>query len=357
MRFVQGNLLDAEVEALVNTVNTVGIMGKGIALMFKEAFPDNFKAYLIACKEQRVQVGRMFVTERQQLMGPRWIINFPTKQHWRYPSKIEWIEQGLEDLKRVITENGIRSIALPPLGSGNGGLDWTKVRPRIEMALGSLQDVEVIIYEPTKKYQNVAKREGVERLTPARALVAELVRRYSILGIECTILEVQKLAYLLERVVQTQTNINNPLKLQFQANKFGPYANKLAHLLNGLDGSYLHCDKRIADADPLDVIWFDDAKKEKLAVYLGSEGKDYRQALNATADIIDGFETPLGMELLATVDWLVHHDEVPPQVSEIRAALSRWPGERASERKLRLFNDRLIGLALERLAEGVGQRA
>src|SRR5688572_9765584 len=115
MRFTQGNLLDADVDAVVNTVNTVGVMGKGIALMFKERFPENFSAYAAACKSGEVQVGRMFVQAGAELDGPRLIINFPTKKHWRQPTQVEWIEAGLVDLKRVIRSKGIRSIALPPL--------------------------------------------------------------------------------------------------------------------------------------------------------------------------------------------------------------------------------------------------
>lgn len=151
-----GNLLDADVEAVVNTVNTVGIMGKGIALMFKEKFPENFRAYARACEANEVQIGRMFVTESRELFGPRWIINFPTKTHWRVNTKIEWVEEGLEDLVRVIREKNIRSIAIPPLGCGNGGLNWQDVRPLIESALGELDGVNAIVYEPTVKYQNVA---------------------------------------------------------------------------------------------------------------------------------------------------------------------------------------------------------
>lgn len=158
IRYTTGNLLDADVEALVNTVNTVGIMGKGIALMFKKAFPDNFRAYEKACKGDEVQVGRMFVTERDDLLGPRWIINFPTKKHWRAKSRLEWIDSGLADLKRVIRENSIRSIAVPPLGTGNGGLSWSVVNPRLEQALSELVNVEVLIFEPTEQYQNVTKR-------------------------------------------------------------------------------------------------------------------------------------------------------------------------------------------------------
>ena len=348
--FTQGNLLAANSEAFVNTVNTVGVMGKGIALMFKEAFPENFLAYKKACARNEVEVGRMFVTERNQLIGPRWIINFPTKQHWRYPSKIEWIVAGLVDLERVIKERGIRTVALPPLGSGNGGLEWAIVRGKIEGALSALRDVDVTVYEPTPKYLNVAKREGVQKLTPARALVAELVRRYWILGIECSLLEVQKLAYFLERMID-DLGRDNPLDLKFEANKFGPYAPRLTHLLNALDGSYLHCDKRLSDASPLDVIWFDDAKKERVAVYLSSEeAKDYQPALEATSALISGFESPLGMELLATVDWLINREHVAPTIEAIRTGLERWPGgNTAGARKRKLFDERLIALALQRL--------
>jgi O-acetyl-ADP-ribose deacetylase (regulator of RNase III) len=353
LSFTQGNLLEANVEAFVNTVNTVGVMGKGIALMFKETFPENFRAYEAACKREEVQIGRMFVTERQDMYGPKWIINFPTKEHWRSPSHIEWIEEGLKDLVRVIRENKINSVAIPPLGTGNGGLDWQDVRPKIEAELKALPDVEVVIYEPTPMYQNVAKRTGVEKLTPARALIAELVRRYWVLGIECTILEIQKLAYFLERSIE-ECQLKNPLGLKFAANKFGPYSKKLHHLLNALDGSYLHCDKRLADASAFDLIRFDDKKRNRVAAYLNSgEAKIYLPALEATEQTIDGFQSPLGMELLATVDWLLQQRGIRPNVAAIKDALKAWPGgNEAAERKLKLFDDRLLGLALDRVGGG-----
>ena len=226
MKFTQGNLLDAPVEALVNTVNTVGVMGKGIALMFKEAFPANFRAYEDACKQKEVKIGKMFVTENRTFSGPRWIINFPTKKHWRQPSKLEWIIEGLGDLRRFIQEHQIRSIALPPLGAGNGGLDWSEVRPEVERILGDLEGVDILVFEPTAKYQNVAKRTGVEQLTPARALMAEMIRRYWVLGIECTYLEVQKLGWFLERTIHA-LGIDDPLNFQFKADKYGPFSDRL----------------------------------------------------------------------------------------------------------------------------------
>jgi O-acetyl-ADP-ribose deacetylase (regulator of RNase III) len=349
-RFTQGNLLDSKVDAVVNTVNTVGVMGKGIALMFKERFPENFAAYEAACKAGEVKVGRMFVSSGVELEGPRWIINFPTKQHWRQPTKLEWISSGLADLKNVIREKNIRSIAIPPLGCGNGGLDWSEVRPMIEAALDELKDVDVLVYEPTAKYQNVAKKKGVEALTPARALIAEMVRRYWVLGIECTLIETQKLAWFLEGSIK-RMGLPDPLDLRFRANRYGPYAERLTHLLDGLDGSYLHCDKRLADADPFDTIWFEETKADKVDFYLkSSEACSYLPALEATDELIDGFQSPLGMEVLATVDWLVARESVEPTLAGICEGIRHWPaGEAAAKRKEKLFSDRFIMLALERL--------
>jgi O-acetyl-ADP-ribose deacetylase (regulator of RNase III) len=351
IRFTKGNLFEAKVEALVNTVNTVGVMGKGIALMFKDAFPDNYSRYEAACKAGEVNVGHMFAVERNELFGPKWIINFPTKKHWRHPTKMEWVTDGLKELRAFIAEKQIKSIAVPPLGCGNGGLDWHDVRKEIERALSDIEGVDIIVYEPTAKYQNVAKKEGVEKLTPARALIAEIIRQYWVLGIECTLLEVQKLAWFLERSIE-KCATDNPLDLRFEANKFGPFANRLNHLLNSLDGSYLHCNKRIADAGPMDVIWFDDKKKEHLHTYLKSGVvKPYSKSLAMTTEIIDGFESPLGMELLATVDWLLVKENCSATVDGVKDGLKHWTGgPEAGARKMKIFNDRLIGLALNRLS-------
>ena len=350
MKFVQGNLLDADVEAVVNTVNTVGVMGKGIALMFKERFGQNYLKYSAASKAGEVVVGRMFVTENLALEGPRWIINFPTKKHWRNPTQIEWVDEGLKDLRQVILDKAIHSIAIPPLGCGNGGLDWHDVRPLIESRLASLTGVEIVVYEPTEKYQNIAKRTGVEKLTPARALVAEMVRRYWILGIECTLLEVQKIGWFLERTIESMS-VENPLKLNFAADRYGPYSDRLRHLLDGLDGSYLHCDKRLGDAGPTDTIWFDEGRRSYVSAYLQQQdARILNEILTKTTEAIDGFESPLGMELLSTVDWLLTNENAEPTVEGIRSGLSSWPaGVQAGERKNKMFDDRMIELALVKI--------
>ena len=350
IRYTRGNILDSTTDALVNTVNEIGVMGKGIALQFRESFPDNSKEYAEAAARGEVQVGRMLVHKNTQLTGPKWIINFPTKRHWRNRSRIDWIVSGLQDLKRVIIEYGIRSVALPPLGCGNGKLEWVRVRSEIEAALGDLREVEIVVYTPTTEYYGLKRRKSLDELTPARALIAALIRRYSILDTGCTILEVQKLAWFLSRVLQTE-GLPDPLGLTFKPSKYGPYADRLRHLLDGLDGSYLNCEKRLSDAGPYDAIWFNERRAAELDMYLnGRDLAGYRRALERTSNLIQGFESPLGMELLATVDWLIEEMRVDRSVQSLRSSLKHWPGGRqASVRKASLFDERLVSLALHQL--------
>ncbi len=351
--YTTGNLLEADVEALVNTVNTVGIMGKGIALMFKERFPKNMREYAEACKSNEVQTGKMFITSTDELIGVRWIINFPTKQHWRAKSQMSWIEEGLQDLRRFIIENSIESIAIPPLGAGNGGLNWYQVKPKIEQVLGDLKDVDIIVYEPTLQYQNVKKQAGVKKLTPARALVLELIRRYLVIGMDCSPLEVQKLVYILNRSTASKI-LKDPFNLTFEVNKYGPYADDLRHLLNSLDGYYLKSDKRIADSKAFDsTIRFNYDHKNEVQNYLENQGSEYLPILNAVSELIDGFESPYGMELLATVDWLVYEEDIPPTLSDIKRGLENWFRQSNStqwgERKVKIFDDQSVNIAIERL--------
>lgn len=146
--YAVGDLLQADTQAVVNTVNCVGVMGKGIALQFKCSYPDTFAAYEKACRRGEVVIGEMFVTRTGQLVGPEYIINFPTKKHWRSPSKLSYIDAGLVDLIRLIRARNIVSIAVPPLGAGNGGLDWRDVAPRIIKAFKEVPDVRVVLYPP-----------------------------------------------------------------------------------------------------------------------------------------------------------------------------------------------------------------
>jgi len=355
IEYREGNLLVAHAQALVNTVNTVGVMGKGIALQFKEAFPENFRAYSVACKSGGVTIGAMFVTETRRLDDPRWIINFPTKKHWRDPSKLEYVEAGLKDLVRVVRERAIESMALPPLGCGHGGLDWALVRPLIVAAAEEIPNVRVDVYVPTAVYQASPKRQGVEELTLARAMMVDIIRRYSVLGFECTNLEVQKLAYFMQRIIEG-LSLENPFKLNFKPNQYGPYADALRHMLDALDGSYLHCQKRLHDAGPLDPIQLDLGRLNRVKEYLSQAPlKEYRDALNQLDDLIDGFQSPFLIELLATVDWLAVRDRNAASADQIGSAMTRWPGGmNAGRRKAKLFDQKSIELAMRRLADHSG---
>lgn len=349
IEYRQGNLLDADAEALVNTVNTVGVSGKGIALMFKEAFPDNCRAYEAASKAGAIQPGGLFVTERHDMLGPRWIINFATKKHWRNPSRIEWIGLGLSALRKEIYARGIRSIAIPPLGAGNGGLEWRDVKPLIADAMAEL-DAAVFVYEPTRTYQSVVKRRGVDKLTPARALIAELIGRYEVLGFDCSLLEAQKLAWFMA-VATSRMGILDPIAGDFVANRYGPYSDRVRHLLDSLDGSYLTCERRVADAQPFDPIRFRHDRRDFVAAYLTTpEANEYRPALDNVTAKIDGFQSPHGLELLATVDWLRRNAGVEMITAPMMAAIAAWPGpEGSAARKARIFTEGQVETAVAHL--------
>ena len=201
LEFKTGDILAEDTEALVNTVNCVGIMGRGIALQFKKAFPENFRVYAEACKRNEVLPGRMFVFETDRLTNPRYIVNFPTKRHWRGNSRMEDVEAGLRNLADVIQERNIRSIAIPPLASGLGGLEWDEVRPRIEESLRSLDDLQIIIFEPSgaPEASTMVRKQKASKMTPGRAVLVGLMHRYlnGLLDPFVTLLEVHKLMYFM----------------------------------------------------------------------------------------------------------------------------------------------------------------
>ena len=351
VKFTNGNVLDADVEALVNTVNTIGVMGKGIALMFKERYPDNYAAYAAACRKSEVRIGQVFATRTKELFGPRWILNFPTKTHWKANSRLEWIDKGLGDLVWTIRDKRIRSIAVPPLGCGNGGLQWSDVKPMITAALSTIDGLHVVVYEPTAKYQNVVKRAGIRQLTAPRALMADTVRRYCQISTDCTILEVQKLGWFIDRGLN-DLGVDNPMRFRFEAQRYGPYSHNLVKLLDKLDGSYLRCRKRLADATPRDFIWFDNEYQysKDLTTYIDSMEKPFRIVSDWVTRIVKGFESAFGLELLASTDWLVNVESIEPTVDKILEGLLQWPaGEQAGLRKARLFDEYEVRLALDHL--------
>jgi O-acetyl-ADP-ribose deacetylase (regulator of RNase III) len=339
VNLTNGDLLQQDVDAIVNTVNTVGIMGKGIALQFKQKWPENFKAYAKACKAGEVQPGKMFIYDAGGLLKPRYIINFPTKRHWRGKSQIEDIDAGLKDLVRDVKELGIRSIALPPLGCGNGGLDWEDVRPRIERAFAALPEVDVRLFAPsgTPAPQKQEIRTARPKLTPVRAALIKLLAVYRAFDYASTRIEVQKLAYFLEEA-------GEPLNMKFEANIYGPYSNTLEHVLKALDGHYL---LGVGDLTEPGEIQVAGGAVEEANTFLAETPQSETAArVGRVSDLIAGFETPYGMELLGTVHWVAIHAPKASTLEKVTTAVHEW-----NPRKKQLMSNEHIRLAWDHLAK------
>ncbi|WP_301851124.1 type II toxin-antitoxin system antitoxin DNA ADP-ribosyl glycohydrolase DarG [Rhodococcus pyridinivorans] len=339
---VTGNLLQADVDALVNTVNTVGVMGKGIALQFRKAYPDMFTAYVKACKTGEVRLGQMHVWETGALNGPRFVINFPTKGHWRAASTLRDIEAGLSDLVHVITEREITSIALPPLGCGNGGLDWADVEPRIRSAFAEIPYVDARLYAPGSTPTAAAMPNATSKppMSVGRAALVTLLERYSRLALGATPLEVQKLVYFLQV-------LGEPLRLNYAKNRYGPYADNLRHVLHAVEGHYLtgfgDGSARVLEADPIRTLpGAADAAEGVLADHPETVAR-----IDQVMGIIDGFESMYGMELLATVHWV--SAENPDAAEDWQQAVHlvhQW-----TPRKKRMFTEDHIRVAWSALHE------
>ena len=333
IRFKTGDILAEDAEALVNTVNCVGVMGLGIALQFKKAFPENFRVYADACARGEVRPGRMFLFETRQLTNPRYIINFPTKRHWRGNSRIEDIDAGLKALAKVIRERDIRSIAVPPLGSGLGGLEWSDVRPRIEKALRGFNNLDVVVFEPrgAPEAERMVRSREVPKMTPGRAALVGLMNRYlnGLLDPFVTLLEVHKLMYFMQTAGQ-------PLKLRFTKATFGPYAENLRHVLNAVEGHFISGYGDGGDRPDKQLELVPGAVEDAAKVLRRSPRT--RERFDRVTDLVDGFESAFGLELLSTVHWVLEHD-APASRDDLIAMTYAW-----GDRKKR-FSPRQVGLA------------
>ena len=327
-----GDILAEEVEALVNSVNCVGIMGRGIALQFKNAFPENFKAYAAACKRGDVQRGRMFVFETGQLTTPRYIINFPTKRHWRGKSRLEDIEVGLEALVQEIRTRDIRSIAIPPLGSGLGGLEWSEVRPRIEAALQGFDELKVIVFEPGGEPADGRPNRSTDipTMTAGRAALVGLMHQYlvSLLDPFVTLLEIHKLMYFMQEA-------GEPLKLRYEKAPYGPYAENLRHVLKSIEGHFISGYSDGGDAPDKQLDLVPGAVEDARAFLEGCP--ETRLRFDRVSDLVEGFESSFGLELLSTVHW-VAAERPSATADEVIAYTYAWgPHKRQfSERQIRL---------------------
>ncbi len=339
IEYKTGDILSEEAEALVNSVNCVGVMGRGIALQFKKAFPANYDAYVARCKRNEMKPGHVFVFETGQTVLPRYIINFPTKRHWRGKSRIEDIESGLASLTGAIRSYGIRSIAIPSLGSGLGGLHWPEVRARLETALKTCEGVKVVIFEPGGVPTNdrTNRSSGVPNMTAARAALVGLMDRYllALLDPFVTLLEVHKLLYFMQEAGER-------LRLNYQKAPYGPYAENLRHLLHTIEGHFIagYADGGDAPDKQLELV---PGAVEDAKTFLARHPATH-QRFNKVVDLIEGFESSFGLELLSTVHWIASREQAQT-VDDVVQRTYAW-----NERK-KQFSRRQIALAFEVLSE------
>ena len=336
IHYATGNILESKAEALVNTVNTVGVMGKGIALQFKQQFTANTKAYEQACKSGSIDIGKLLVVKDSSLAtGDKIIVNFPTKKDWRKPSEYSYIEAGLRDLIRIIDDHQIKSIAIPALGAGNGGLDWSRVKRLLVDYLSNV-NADVFIYEPNFLIQEAMKKERV-KLTPARAMLLAVLYEVVKNGEFVSEFAAEKIAYFLQRF-----GANDEFKLEFKEHFYGPYSGKVRHVLYYLNGSYIagYSDK---DKKPFQELGIIKDGEEAVNKFL-NEHPDLNRIVEETKKFLMGFYSSFGLELLSTVDFIMHQNNLT-SVDAIKARIDSW-----SDRKKTLFNNtRFVEIAVARI--------
>ncbi len=335
-----GNILLQDTEALVNTVNCDGYMGKGIALQFKKAFPNNYKYYHNACSRKEVHPGKVLVFETGLSINPRFIINFPTKMHWKGKAKIEYIKTGMVSLRSQIIDHDIRSISIPPLGCGLGGLKWSDVYPIIKDGLSDLAGVSIFLYPPEKtpEASEMPIRTMEPTLTLSRILFLKLMKQYSRLAYKMSLLEIQKLAYFLQEAGQN-------LSLRFEKAQYGPFASNLTKVLELFESHYIEGfgDNQKPDVE-IRLVQDKVPEIDKLQI----EDTSAQDNLERVFALIDGFEMPYGMELLASVHWVATKD-TPSARNPVDAysSISNW-----TNRKKNLFSQEHVKVAWNRLDSG-----
>jgi O-acetyl-ADP-ribose deacetylase (regulator of RNase III) len=340
MEYVKGNLLDADTEALVNTVNTVGVMGKGVALQFKEKYPLNFKYYADACKKKEVTIGKMLVTRDSTLEGEKVIINFPTKMEFYRKSQYRFIEEGLQDLVKVIDQYRLESVALPPLGCGYGGLKWEKVKSLIELYLGN-SPARIVVFEPIDQVKSIQKKEAEKKevsLTPGRAMLLYALFRYEQSGEIANLFAANKIAYFLQES-------GEPLQLNFVPYHFGPYDRRVEKVLYALHGKYLTGSEQVS-TKPFEPLQLNYEKVGEVKEFIDKRLTDQqRERLNDVFELIAGFESTLALEVLSSIHFLLTQDGNLSN-GELLEKVRSW-----NKRKKALIKEEYVNLAVAHLKD------
>jgi O-acetyl-ADP-ribose deacetylase (regulator of RNase III)/uncharacterized protein YwgA len=326
------------VQALVNTVNCVGIMGKGVALEFKNRWPDNYRAYKNICNAKGLKPGQMFVFDTKKLFsadGPRYLINFPTKDHWRSKSKIEYIEDGLDALCNVIREYGITSIAIPPLGCGNGGLDWAHVRPLIRDKLSSFENVDIVLFAPKDAIDEPEFSHSKFPMTFPRALLLKALNDLErFFDGSFDRISLQKLVYFLQA-------LGGDFNLKFSRNLYGPYSAplKLAYVAlerHKMIKGFLSGDRQTHVTNSGCALADD---------FLSNTDTNATEIIERLSKLVQGYESPYGLELLSSVHFLADQEGHFP-VEKIIEEMMNW-----NESKRNTFNEKAIRGAYDRLLQ------
>lgn len=297
-------MFESNTQAIVNTVNTVGVMGKGIALQFKKYFPNNFKIYKNACDNKTLTIGKLVVFEEENLQtGRKIIINFPTKAHWRDPSEYNYIRLGLLELKKLIKEHPLQSVSIPPLGAGNGGLQWSKVKDLIEEYLSDV-DCEIVVYQPYDEVKAVLEKEQA-KLTPARSMMLYVLFDMVKEGEFISEFAAEKIVYFLQRF-----GAEDQFKIDFQSNFYGPYSGKIKHVLKYLNGSYIGEYNSLND-NPFQELNVDMSTERKVEEYLSlPENRHYKDIATRTKEFLSGFYSSFGLELLSRIDFIKQTEKI-----------------------------------------------
>lgn len=336
--FKKGDMFSEPVQALVNTVNCVGVMGKGVALEFKNRWPANFKAYKKVCETEELKPGRMFIFDTNELFpsaGPRYLVNFPTKAHWRSKSKLSYVEDGLEALRAEIIGLGIKSIAIPPLGCGNGGLDWADVKPLIVSKLSDLVDVEIVVFPPKDAVDKPEHVHSGLQMTYARAILLKSLNDLELFfDGSFDRISLQKIAYFLQA-------LGIDFKLKFARNLHGPYSDTLkkayiAFEHHGLIGGFTTGDRQ-AHVTNSGCAVADE--------FLSNSQQKSDDVVSKLSQLIQGYESPYGLELLSSVHWLAHHEGHFP-VEKIIEEMMNWNDDKRNS-----FDEKAIRTAYVRLKE------
>tara|TARA_R110002020_G_scaffold5179_6_gene21940 strand:+ start:1847 stop:2878 length:1032 start_codon:yes stop_codon:yes gene_type:complete len=335
LTFKTGDMFQERADAIVNTVNCVGVMGKGVALEFKRRWPENFKAYKRLCDNRQLRPGRVYVHQDGDLLtsNRRFLINFPTKDHWRAKSKMEFIDTGLDDLIGQILKLQIKSVVMPPLGCGNGGLDWREVKALMTEKLTPVKDVDFVVFVPHSDGQLQAS--GV-KITFERAVLLKSFNDLSVYFDGClTRITMQKIAYFLQE-------LGVGFGLEFKRNEFGPYSAALRDAFESMERQGL---LEGFTSDERETVVSKEGVELAEAYLRDGELDIANRMIERVSRLVDGYESPYGLELLSSVHFLAQHEN-ERSIDSIVAALGQW-----DERKRLKFDAAMVDGAFQRLAD------